>query len=61
MTMNMVNSTESDNNVIVPRIQVQLTQFGFHQLHQVNVLRDSDDMGIDIYVEILNIITLSSY
>ena len=53
-------STESDNNVIVPRIQVQLTEFGLQQLHQVNVLRDSDDMGTDMYVEILNIITQNS-
>ena len=41
-------ATTSDNAVIIPRIEVQLTQNGLEQLSQVDVLRESSDIGANI-------------
>ena len=45
----------SINNVVIPRVDVALTEDGLQHLHQIDVLRDSDDLGADIFLEVLNI------
>ena len=40
---------ENIDTVIVPRIELTLTDHGTEQLQQVNVLDNSDDSGIDIF------------
>ena len=46
-------ATEEDHAVVVPRLDLRLTENGMEELQQLNVLQDS---GIDIFINTLNII-----
>ena len=45
-----------EETVVVPRIELRLTDNGVDELQQLNVLQDSEDSGIDIFLNALNII-----
>ena len=47
----------NSNNVVVPRVHVALTEVGLQHLRQIDVLHESDDLGADIFLEVLNIIS----
>ena len=47
---------ESDQSIVVPRVDIQLTDAGLEELQQVIVQQHSDDLGCDIYLNVLNII-----
>ncbi len=51
-----VVSEESTPAVIVPRIELRLTDNGMEELQRLNVLQDSQDSAIDLFVNALNII-----
>ncbi len=46
----------SEDTVIIPRIEIRLTQHGMDELQQLDVLQDSDDLGIEIFMTALNIV-----
>lgn len=50
---------ESDQSIVVPRVDIQLTDAGLEELQQVNVHQHSDDLGCDIFLNVLNIIEIN--
>jgi hypothetical protein len=42
--------------VVVPQVDIPLTEVGFQQLSEINVLRESHDMGVNIFIEVLNVV-----
>lgn len=48
--------TNSINNTVVPHVEVALTEVDLQQLRQINVLCNLNNIGVDIFLEILNII-----
>ena len=51
-----VTSESECNNVTVPQIYLSLNESILAQLLLIDVLCDSDEMGTDIYMEVLNVI-----
>ncbi len=42
-------STE-DNAVVIPRVNIELTESGNDELHEVDVLQESDNCACDIFL-----------
>ena len=51
-----VSTAGTEDTVVIPRVDLRLTENGIDELNQIDVLQNSDDFGINVFINVLNIV-----